>query len=112
MSFKPFTKIRVATENDVNAKNINAMQDNIAKALSQVLGKDQLDLSLLNNVTLYPGIINMISHGLGRKLQGWIPVGNHGGYCLLTDMQDTNPSPELLLYLTTPVYVVVNFLVF
>ena len=88
------------------------MQDNIASALGQLLGKDALDVSLLKNVKLISGVTNMVPHGLGRVLDGWIVVRNHGGYAILTDLQDTNPSPDLLLYLTTPATVTVDLLVF
>ena len=111
MAFKPFKKIKVPPDEEITSKHINAVQDNVSQAIGQLLGKDVLDLKLLKNVTLLPGIINKVSHGLGRKIDGWLPVGN-GGYAFITDKQDSNKSPELLLYLTTPALVTVNLIVF
>lgn len=112
MAFKPFRKVKVPPDEPVTEKHINTVQDNVAEALGQLLGKDALDSKLLKDITLLPGITNKVSHGLGRKLQGYIVVRNHGGYAVLTDQQDTNPSTNLLLYLTTPALVKVDLLVF
>ena len=112
MAFKAFKKINVPPETDLTAKHINLVQDNISHALSQLLGKDTLDQVVLKNVVLLPGMVNPVAHGLGRALTGWVVIRNHGGYSLLTDLQDTNDSPELLLLLTTPVLVTVDLLVF
>lgn len=112
MAFKPFRKIRVAPDATITAKNINDVQDNISFALNQVLGKDALDCTILKNVTLLPGITNMVPHMLGRVLDGWYVVRNHGNYSFIVDQQDTNPSPDLLLYLTSPAQVTVDLLVF
>lgn len=112
MAFNPFRKIRVSPDQEITSKHINDVQDNVAVALGQVLGKDCLDLKLLKNVILLPGITNMVDHGLGRVLDGWMVVRNHGGYAILTDLQDTNQSQHLLLYLTTPATVMVDLLVF
>ncbi len=112
MSFKPFKQIKVPPNSEITEKQINAVQSNIAEALAQILGKDQLDSKILQNIQLNPGVINKVAHGLNRNLNGWIVIRNHGGYSLLTDMQDNNQSPHLLLYLTTPVFVMVDLLVF
>ena len=112
MAFKPYRKIRVPPEGVVTSKHINDVQDAVGEALGQLLGKDALDVVLLKNIKLLPGIINTVAHGLGRVLDGWIVVRNHGSYAILTDKQDDNPSPNLLLYLTTPNAVVVDLLVF
>ncbi len=112
MAFRPFKKIQVASTEEITTKHINAVQDNIAQALGQLLGKDALDLSLLTNQVLSPNTINKIAHKLGRRLTGWMVVRNHGGYAILTDHQDTNPAPELLLYLSSPTLVTVDLLVF
>lgn len=112
MAFKPFKKIKVPPNDNVTSKHINTVQDNISEALGQVLGKDSLDVSLIKNVRLLPGIVNKVPHLLGRNLSGFIVVRNHGGYAVLTDQQDSNSSPDLLLYLTTPAAVTVDLLVF
>lgn len=112
MAFKPFKKIRIRQGQPPTAEEFNSVQDNIDQAVSQLLGKDVLDQQLLKNVVLLPGITNKVSHGLGRRLAGYLVVRNHGSYAILTDTQDTNPAPDLLLYLTTPALVTVDLLVF
>jgi hypothetical protein len=112
VAFKALKKLNITTDAPITGKHINLIQDNISHALDQLLGKDTLDQVLLKNVTLLPGIINPVSHGLGRKLEGYIVVRNHGGYAVLTDHQDSNQSQDLLLLLTTPALVTVDLLVF
>lgn len=112
MSFKPFKQLKVISQEDITPKVINDLQYNIGIALGQLLGKDTLDQTLVTNVTLLPGITNKVSHNLGRKLQGYLVVRSHGGYAMLQDLQDTNPSPHLLLYLLVPAQVTVDLLCF
>lgn len=112
MAFKQLKIIQLSANETVTSKHINTVQSNIANALTQVLGKDQLDSIIVKNVQLLPGIVNSVQHGLGRQLSGYIVIRNHGGYSVLTDKQDINKSPELLLYLTTPAYCVVDLLIF
>ena len=104
MAFKQYRKIRVPPDGEVTSKHINDVQDNVGEAIGQLLGKDALDVVLLKGIKLEPGITNKVSHTLGRTLDGWMVVRNHGGYAILTDLQDTNPSPDLLLYLTTQLF--------
>ncbi len=112
MSFKPFRKIRVAPNEPITPKNINDVQDNISEAISQMLNKDQLDSTVIKNINLQPGIINKIPHNLGRNLIGYIVTRTHNGYAFLQDFQDTNPSPNLLLYLQVPAQCTIDLLVF
>lgn len=112
MSFVPFRKIRVPPNTQITDKQINAVQDNIALALQPLLNEDQLDSILLKNITLTAGIVNTVAHGLGRPLQGWYVVRNHGSNIPITDLQDTATSPKLLLYLTVQQNCVVDLLVF
>lgn len=111
MSFKPFTKIRLASDADLTTKNINAFQDNVAQALSQLLGNDVLDSQVIKNINLQPGL-NKVSHMLGRHINGYIPVRCHGGFPLIYDVQDTNPSPHLLLYIMSATNITLDLLVF
>lgn len=130
MSFKPFKQIRVqpmptnsstdpqtqitALQKQVTelTKALNQFQSNASEAFGQVLGKDSLDVAIVKNVSLVPGVINKVSHTLGRNLQGWKITRTHGSYAVITDVQDLNNSPNLLLYLTTPVAVTVDLEVF
>lgn len=112
MAFSPFKKIRVPPNTNITDKQINAVQDNISFAVSQVLGKDQLDSILITNVVLVPGIVNKVSHTLGRSLNGWYVVRNHGQSVPIIDQQDTNKAANLLLYLTVPTKCMVDLIVF
>lgn len=112
MAFKPFRKIRLVNENDLTAKNINTFQDNVSAALSQILGKDQLDSTVLKNVVLKAGITNKVPHTLGRPIDGYITIRCHGGFPWIYDMQDQNNAPELLLYLVSATNITVDLLVF
>lgn len=112
MAYKPFKQIKVADGAAPTAQNFNDMQYNVNVAFQQILGKDQLDSSVVVNVSLLPGITNKVSHTLGRPLTGWIPIRYHGGYSIIWDTQDLNKSPHLLLFLNTPVSITVDLLVF
>jgi hypothetical protein len=104
MSFKQFRKIRLTEDLSLKdlIKAVNNLQDNILEAITQIVNKDQLDRLMLKNIVLYPNKVNVVSHKLGRELQGYSVCRNHGGYSWLTDTQDTNLSPHLTLLLTTP----------
>lgn len=112
MAFKPYRQINLNSDETVSPKHINAVQANISSALQQILGKDTLDSQLLKNIQLLPAIVNKVSHGLGRELQGYYVVRNHGSYSVIRDTQDDNLSPHLLLFLTTPALCTVDLLVF
>jgi hypothetical protein len=98
MAFAPFKKIRLTSDQDLTSKNINAMQDNIAQAFQQILGKDSLDEFVVKNLQLQPGL-NKVAHMLGRKINGWTMTRPRNGYAFLYEDVDNNQSPNLLLYL-------------
>lgn len=112
MSFNPFRKIRVAVGSPITDKQINAVQDNIEIALKPLLNRDQLDSNIIKNISLVPGIVNKVPHTLGRVLQGWIIIRNHGINTAVVDLQDTNTSQHLLLNLAVSEACVVDLLVF
>ena len=112
MSFSPFRKIKVPPNDTPTAKQINDNIDNTAAAFQQILGKDQLDSSIVSNIKLVPGIVNSVPHTLGRNLTGWIVIRNHGIATNIIDLQDTNKSPNLLLNLVVSVKCMVDLLVF
>jgi|ERR1041385_4322314 hypothetical protein len=92
MAFRPFVRIRLGPKEEVTAKHINLLQDNVADALKQITGKDTLDATLLTGVALVPSGINYVDHGLGRPLQGWCIARTHGTgtYVQVWDVQDAN----------------------
>lgn len=112
MAFKPFKKIKVGPNDAPTAKNINNFQDNVEDVIKQIVGRDELDQHLVKNVVLLAGVINPVPHQLGRNLNGWFVVRTHGSYNQVYDNQDINPSPNLLLYLLTPINVTVDIVVF
>ena len=112
MSFKPFKQIRLAPNVTVTDKNINDVQNNIAQCLNQITNKDQLDSVIIKNIVLFPGVVNNVSHNLSRTLQGWYVVRTHGSYNQVWDNQDANPSPNLTVWLLTPIQVTVDLLCF
>jgi transcriptional regulator CtsR len=101
MAFSPFNKIRLGPDQEPTSKHVNTVQDNIAQALGQLLGKDALDTTVINNQPLNPSGINYVNHTLGRVLQGWHVVRTHGTGTAIQvwDVQAANKSPQLQLYL-------------
>lgn len=68
-----------------------------AASLNPVLSNPLVDGNLLQGVVLASGN-NVINHGLGRKLQGYIVVLKSANVTIY-DTQSTNPHPELTLIL-------------
>jgi len=89
---------------------INQIQDNVARAIQSVLTGPLSNASLLTSVSLVSGA-NVINHGLGRKLQGWIPVRVRAS-ATIYDTQDSNSTPALTLQLTASADVTVDLIVF
>ena len=110
MAFKPFSKIRVSSADDITVKNINAFQDNVARCLGQLLGKDTLDQSIVKGVLLLPGS-NAVSHTLGRNYQGYVCTRSYGGFPLFYEAA-SQPSPNLLVYLMSATTCTVDLLFF
>lgn len=95
MAFRPFVRIRLGPNETPTSKHINLVQDNIASAVGQLVGKDELDRRTLSTVTLNPSGINYVSHGLGRPLIGWSVVRTHGTgttFVQVRDVQDANSA--------------------
>jgi len=111
MAFKPFKQIRIDESSAVSPKAFNDAQNNIAIALAQILGKDQLDSAMIKNVSLLPGL-NKISHTLNRNIQGWHAIRPREGYAILWEDVVANKSPNLLVYIHSAAACVVDLLVF
>lgn len=101
MAFRPFLRVRLGPDEDPDARHINLIQDNVASALGQLLGKDSLDMKVVQGVNLVPSGINYVQHPLGRPLQGWNVVRTHGTgtYVNVWDVQDAAKAPNLYLLL-------------
>jgi hypothetical protein len=98
VSFKPFKEIRVDPNAPVIAKDINAVQSNIASFAQQFINRDNLDKVLLKDIQLNAGL-NKVSHGLGRNIQGWSIVRPRNGYFMGYEDTIANRSPKLLIYI-------------
>lgn len=66
--------------------------------------------SLLANIILVNGK-NVINHKLGKKLQGWIVVGNNASTTFY-DSQSSNQQQQLTLILNASGACTINLLVF
>ena len=92
-----FLRIRLGPDEEVTSKHVNAVQDNIASAFKDLSDAD----NVVSNVKLNPSGINHVAHKLGRKLVGWEVARTHGTgtFVQVWDVQDSNTSPHLQLYL-------------
>ena len=115
MAFKNFKKLFLSLADFEEAQNIlrvvNTLQSNIDSAITPILNKTQLDSTILTNVSLKTGQVNVISHLLNRNLTGWKLVRQRG-QASIWDSQDSNTSPGLTLLLNTSANVVVDIEVF
>lgn len=90
--------------------NLAQTQNTWATSLDPLLNFAPNKGLLLPNISLTTGA-NVVSHKLGRKLQGWIPVRVRAS-ATLYDTQDSNQMPQLTLNLTASANVVVDLWVF
>ena len=93
-----------------DSKEMSMLQTQWASQLNPVLTNPFLQGRVLKSVVLASGA-NVVNHGLGRKLQGWVPVRLRAS-ATLYDTQDTNTSPALTLNLTASAAVTVDIYVF
>lgn len=103
-----FSPIRI--EGDVKAEHLSRIQDNVARALDQAATQPILNGVLLSSVALAVGS-NIVNHGLGRTLRGWIPVRLRAS-ATVYDTQDSNSTPALTLLLTASAAVTADLWVF
>lgn len=85
-------------------------QDRWAAELQPILNFPPVQGLLLKNVSLKTGT-NVISHKLGRSLQGWIPTRVRASASFY-DAQDTNQTPALTLVLVSSADVIVDLWVY
>jgi hypothetical protein len=82
---------------------LNRIQDNIAAAFNPTVTNQPV---LLKAVPLVSGL-NKINHTLGRNLQGW-SIRRQRSAATFYDTQDSNPNPNLTLWLVSSAAVVVD----
>lgn len=83
------------------------MQNSWAAILNPALAKEILNGNLVRNQVLVMGA-NVINHGLGRKLQGWMVTRLRDSFVQIYDTQDSNSMPNLTLNLNASAPVVVD----
>lgn len=89
---------------------LSLMQTQWASQLDKLLSNPICNGNLLTGIVLRIGT-NNISHKLGRKIQGWIPVGQNA-VASFYDTQTTNSMPQLTLTLVSSAVVTINLYVF
>lgn len=89
---------------------LNQLQSNIAYALNPILTNPATQGRILRAVALKSGA-NVVQHGLGAPLTGWIPVRIRGA-ATLYDTQDSNQTPSSTLLITSSAAVTVDLYVF
>lgn len=115
MAFKKFKKLVLDEENLENPSSvlrvINQLQTNIEEAFTPLVERTQNDSIVLMGIPLVTGRNNIVSHTLGRKLQGW-KLARLRAPAQVWDTQDLNKSPTLSLWLSCSADVVVDIEVF
>lgn len=90
--------------------DLATVQRNLVRVLQPIFNTPILGGNLLTNQTLVTGL-NSINHGLGRNLNGWIPVRIRSSATFF-DSQDTNKTPQLTLALNSSADVIADIYVF
>jgi hypothetical protein len=91
-------------------QSLGLLQTSWASQLNPVIANPVSSGRLIKSVVLASGA-NIVSHGLGRKLQGWVIVRQRAS-ATFYDTQDSNGKPELTLLLTASGAVTVDLFVF
>lgn len=114
MAFQKFTKLILNIAQTATPASLlqvfNELQNNIDTTFLS-LNKIQNDSTILTNVELVTGQVNIINHRLGRKLAGW-KVVRQRSEAAIWDSQDDNTANNLTLWLRTDQNVTVDLEVF
>lgn len=89
---------------------LSLLQTTWAKTIDPIAANPISSSIILNGVVVASGN-NTINHKLGRKLQGWIVIGN-SAFVQLYDKQSSNKTPDLTLVLNSNGAATLNLLVF
>lgn len=100
------TAARVQTQD----RNINQLQSNILTQLNAIVKNPLINGNILTEQALLTGS-NTLNHGLNRTIQGWFIVRLRSSASIF-DTQDSNPTPNLTLLLTSSANVVADVFVF
>lgn len=78
---------------------LNRWQEQALRLFKDVTGKTILDGELVEDVELVGSSYKHVSHGLGRKVRGWIIVASDADTSGVYGAQADNDFPETTLYL-------------
>jgi len=90
--------------------DLSKVQRDLVRTLNPVFSTPILGGNLLTNQSLVTGL-NTINHGLGRNLNGWIPVRIRAAATFF-DSQESNKTPQLTLDLNSSANCVADIYVF
>lgn len=93
-----------------NDKDLSQLSTKWKSILDPVIASPITQGSILSNIQLANGT-TVINHLLGRKLVGWLVVGQNA-LASIYDNQASNQTPQLTLSLTSSAAVTVNLMVF
>ena len=102
------TQYRKARTSDINLRRV---QDAIEPPFRDIASRQILDGRLIRDVDLVSSADNVINHGLGRDLIGWLVVGINAA-ATIYDKQSTNDLRHLTLILDASANCRVNVWVF
>ncbi len=115
MSFKKFKKLFLSLDDlkdpESTLRILNSIQNNISTSLQSITSNIQNDTTVLTDVELKSGAVNVINHTLDRNINGWKLVRLRTP-AIVSDVQDSNKSQNLTLLLVTTADTVVDIEVF
>ena len=92
-------------------ETLNRVQERIEDAILPIADSLIIDGQLIKNQSLSSGTTSIISHSLGRNINGYIVVRRNAAQHVF-DLQDTNDNPSATLLLTADGTVTVDLWVF
>lgn len=115
MTFKKFNKQVLSKANLEEPQDvlrvINTLQNNIENSFNPIVSNIQNDSTILQNIQLLAGQNNIVNHTLNRNLMGYNIIRLRAN-SIVWDTQDSNPSPNLTLWLSCSANVIVDLEVF
>lgn len=88
--------VPVVTDN----KDVKDLSNSMKEFAKQLASSPIIDGILIRDIDLTTGSVNIIQHGLGRNVIGWILVSNSTG-CIIWDSQATNTDKDKFIYLNS-----------
>ena len=105
MALRKFERVSTSDE------TLSRIQERIEDAFLPVSNASIIDGKIIKDVELASGTTKVLSHQLGRNLNGWIVVSKNAAQHVY-DVQSSNDNLDKFLYLTASGTVTVNLWVF